>query len=36
VRLLEIYHRELPPFDLKLLLIGDSVALSARKSATVR
>jgi len=35
VRLLEIYHRERPPFDLKLLLVGDSLALTARTSATV-
>jgi L-ascorbate 6-phosphate lactonase len=32
VRLLEIYHREQPPFDLKILLIGDSIPLSRRDS----
>jgi L-ascorbate 6-phosphate lactonase len=33
VRLLEIYGRERPPFDLRVLLIGDSLALSAPGSA---
>jgi L-ascorbate 6-phosphate lactonase len=32
VRLLEIYHRESPPFDLKILLIGDSLPLVGRRS----
>jgi L-ascorbate 6-phosphate lactonase len=32
VRLLEIYHRERPPFDLKILLIGDSIAITRRHS----
>jgi L-ascorbate metabolism protein UlaG (beta-lactamase superfamily) len=31
VRLLEIYHRESPPFDLKILLIGDSLTLSGSR-----
>jgi len=31
VRLLEIFHRERPPFDLKLLLVGDSLALEQRE-----
>lgn len=30
VRLLEIYHRERPPFELELLLIGDSLPLVTR------
>lgn len=30
VRLLELYHREQPPFALKVMLIGDSVALTPR------
>ena len=30
VRLLEIYHLEQPPFDLELLLIGDSLRLAKR------
>ena len=34
VRLLELYHRERPPFDLKLLLIGDSLLLTPRTSAS--
>ncbi len=28
VRLLELYHREQPPFDLRVLLIGDSITVS--------
>lgn len=32
VRLLEIYHRERPPFDLELLLIGDSLRLMKRRA----
>ena len=30
VRLVEIYHREQPAFDLKVMLIGDSVAITPR------
>jgi L-ascorbate 6-phosphate lactonase len=30
VRLFEIYHREQPPFELKLMLIGESVAIAPR------
>jgi L-ascorbate 6-phosphate lactonase len=30
VRLLEIYHRERPPFGLEILLVGDSLALAKR------
>jgi L-ascorbate metabolism protein UlaG (beta-lactamase superfamily) len=32
VRLVEIYHREQPPFELKVMLIGDSVSITARHS----
>jgi L-ascorbate 6-phosphate lactonase len=32
VHLLEIYFRETPPFDLKILAIGDSLALAQRQS----
>ena len=28
--LLDLYHRERPPFDLKVLLIGDSLPLTPR------
>jgi L-ascorbate 6-phosphate lactonase len=31
-RLVEIYCREQPPFELKVMLIGDSVAITARQS----
>jgi L-ascorbate 6-phosphate lactonase len=33
VRLLEIYFRERPPYDLKVLLIGDSLTLTSRDRA---
>jgi L-ascorbate 6-phosphate lactonase len=33
VRLVEIYHREQPPFELKIILVGDSVTLTKRKPA---
>ena len=33
VRLVEIYQRERPPFELKIILVGDSVALTKRESA---
>jgi L-ascorbate 6-phosphate lactonase len=33
VRLVEIYQRERPPFELKIILAGDSVTLTKRESA---
>jgi L-ascorbate metabolism protein UlaG (beta-lactamase superfamily) len=33
VRLVEIYLRERPPFELKIILVGDSVTLTKRESA---
>ena len=32
VALLELYFRDRPPFDLKVLLIGDSLTLTGRRS----
>ena len=32
VRLLELYYADRPPFDLKVLLIGDSIAITPRQS----